>query len=464
MTTKTDFYKTLRVASNATPEDIKKAYRKLAFEFHPDRNKDAGATDHFKEISEAYQVLSDPDRRASYDQFGHAGANGGASRGFEGFEGFGGLGDIFESFFGGGQRSRGPERGRDLEYRTTITFMEAVFGAEKEFEIDRVEVCGRCSGSRAEPGTSAVQCATCSGSGQVRRIQRSIFGQFAQMSTCSTCQGAGKTVSSACTQCQGAGRESKQSTISVNIPAGVDVGNRVRLESQGETGDAGASPGDLYIQIDVKSHDTFKRDGNNILIKLDVNVARAALGAKTKIQTVDGLKEFEIPAGTQSGKKITMPGLGVPHVKSSRRGDQIVTVNVAIPRKLDVRQRELLEELAAAIETRPSAERSVLTAEKLLEEQGENVPPEAKTKLEAVITQLKELLADEESSTEELAAKTNELQTALQAAYAAARTSGREGGSEGEDGRETVGDDISPGPEEDGWLGKVKDFMSGDGN
>jgi molecular chaperone DnaJ len=376
MTTKTDFYETLGVARNANPEDIKKAYRKLAFEFHPDRNKDAGATDRFKEISEAYQVLSDPDRRASYDQFGHAGANGAASRGFEGFEGFGGLGDIFESFFGGGQRSRGPSRGRDLEYRTTITFMEAVFGAEKEFDINRVEACGRCSGSRAEPGTSAVQCATCNGSGQVRRIQRSIFGQFAQMSTCSTCQGAGSTVSSPCTQCKGAGRERKHRKISVNVPAGVDAGSRIRLRSEGERGDAGASPGDLYIHIDVESHETFERDGNDILMKLDVNVARAALGATTKVQTVDGLKELLIPAGTQSGQAFRMRDLGVPHLGSSgRRGDQIVIVNVAIPRKLDDRQRELLEELAA-----------------------------------------------------------------------------------------TMGDDIPPGPEEDGWLGKVKDFISGEGN
>jgi len=287
------------------------------------------------------------------------------------------------------------------------------------------------------------------------------------MATCSTCQGAGETVSSPCTQCQGAGRERKQRQISVNIPAGVDVGNRVRLESEGEPGDAGASPGDLYIQIDVESHDTFDRDGNDILMKLDVNVARAALGAKTKVQTVDGLKEFEIPAGTQFGQEFTMRGLGVPYVERSkrgRRGDQIIIVNVAIPRKLDVRQRELLEELAATIEIPNSAERSVLTAEKLLEDQGENVPPEAKTKLESVITQLKELLADQESSTEDLAAKTNELQTALQVAYAAAGASGPEGGSEGEDGRETVDNDISPGPGETGWVGKVKDFMSGDGN
>jgi len=376
MTTKTDFYETLRVARNATPEDIKKAYRKLAFEFHPDRNKDTGATDRFKEISEAYQVLSDPDRRASYDQFGHDGANGAASRGFEGFEGFGGLGDIFESFFGGGQRSRGPARGGDLEYRTTITFMEAVFGAEKEFDINRVEVCGRCSGSRAEPGTSAVQCATCNGSGQVRRIQRSIFGQFAQMSTCSTCQGAGSTVASPCTQCKGAGRERRHRKISVNVPAGVDTGSRIRLRSEGEPGDAGASPGDLFIRIDVESHETFERDGNDILIKLDVNVARAALGATAMVQTVDGPKELQIPAGTQSGQAFRMRDLGVPHLGSSgRRGDQIVIVKVAIPRKLDERQRELLEELAA-----------------------------------------------------------------------------------------TLGDDASPGPEEDGWFGKVKDFIGGEGN
>ncbi|MBT5318381.1 MAG: DnaJ domain-containing protein, partial [Chloroflexi bacterium] len=261
MTTKTDFYETLGVARNATAEDIKKAYRKLAFQFHPDRNKDAGATERFKEISEAYQVLSDPERRASYDQFGHAGANGAAGRGFEGFEGFGGLGDIFESFFGGGQSSQGPARGRDLEYRTTITFMEAVFGAEKEFDINRIEPCERCSGSRAEPGTDATQCATCKGSGQVRRVQRSIFGQFAQMSTCSTCQGEGSTVSSPCTQCKGAGRERRQRRISVNVPAGVDAGSRIRIRSEGEPGDTGATAGDLYIHIDVEQHEIFERDG-----------------------------------------------------------------------------------------------------------------------------------------------------------------------------------------------------------
>ncbi len=376
MTTKTDFYETLGVARNATPEDIKKAYRKLAFQFHPDRNKDAGATERFKEISEAYQVLSDPNRRASYDQFGHAGANGAAGRGFDGFEGFGGLGDIFESFFGGGQRPQGPARGRDLEYRTAITFMEAVFGAEKEFDINRIEPCGRCSGSRAEPGTSATQCATCNGAGQVRRIQRSIFGQFAQMSTCSTCQGEGSTVSTPCTQCRGAGRERKRRKISVNVPAGVDSGSRIRLRSEGEPGDPGAPAGDLYIHVEVESHDIFERDGDDILMKLDVNVARAALGATTRVPTVDGLKELKIPAGTQSGQAFRMRDMGVPRLGSSgRRGDQIVIVNVAIPKKLDDRQRELLEELAA-----------------------------------------------------------------------------------------TMGDDISPDGDEDGWLGKVKDFISGDGS
>lgn len=375
MTTKTDFYETLGVARNATAEDIKKAYRKLAFQFHPDRNKDAGATDRFKEISEAYQVLSDPERRASYDQFGHAGANGAAGRGFEGFEGFGGLGDIFESFFGGGQRSQGPARGRDLEYRTAISFMEAVFGAEKEFDINRIEPCERCSGNRAEPGTDVTQCATCKGSGQVRRVQRSIFGQFAQMSTCSTCQGEGSTVSSPCTQCKGAGRERRQRRISVNVPAGVDSGSRIRIRSEGEPGDTGAPAGDLYIHIEVEPHEIFERDGDDVLMKLDINVARAALGATTNVPTVDGPQELKIPAGTQSGQAFRMRDLGVPHLGGSgRRGDQIVIVNVAIPKKLDERQRELLEELAS-----------------------------------------------------------------------------------------TMGDDISPDGEEGGWLGKVKDFVSGDG-
>lgn len=350
MTTKTDFYDTLGVARNATPEDIKKAYRKLAFQYHPDRNKDAGASDRFKEISEAYQVLSDPERRASYDHYGHAGANGAAGRGFEGFEGFGGLGDIFESFFGGGTRTQGPARGRDLEYRTTISFMEAVFGADKEFDIDRVEPCGRCSGNRAEPGTSATRCATCRGSGQVRRVQRSIFGQFAQVTTCSTCRGAGTTVATPCTQCRGAGRERKRRKISVNIPPGVSTGSRIRLRAEGEAGEPGAPSGDMYIHVEVEPHDVFERDADDILVNLDLNVARAALGATVQVPTVDGSRELEIPAGTQSGQVFRMRNLGVPRLGSSgRRGDQIVIVNVAIPRKLNDRQRELLEELAATM-------------------------------------------------------------------------------------------------------------------
>ncbi|MFP6680544.1 MAG: molecular chaperone DnaJ [Dehalococcoidia bacterium] len=375
MTTKTDFYETLGVARNATAEDIKKAYRKLAFQFHPDRNKDAGATERFKEINEAYQVLSDPERRASYDQFGHAGTNGAAGRGFEGFEGFGGLGDIFESFFGGGQPRQGPARGRDREYRTTISFMEAVFGAEKEFDINRIEPCDRCSGTRAEPGTDVTQCGTCKGSGQVRRIQRSVFGQFAQMSTCSTCQGEGSVVSSPCNKCKGAGREPKGRRISVTIPAGVDTGSRIRIRSEGDLGDTGAPNGDLYIQVEVEPHEIFERDRDDVLLNLDINVARAALGATTDVPTVDGLKEFKIPAGTQSGQAFRMRNLGVPHVGGSgRRGDQIVIINVAIPKKLDERQRQLLEELAS-----------------------------------------------------------------------------------------TMGDDVSPEGEEGGWLGKVKDFVNGDG-
>ena len=357
MTTKTDFYETLGVARNATAEDIKKAYRKLAFQFHPDRNKDAGATERFKEINEAYQVLSDPERRASYDQFGHAGTNGAAGRGFEGFEGFGGLGDIFVSFFGGGQPGQGPARGRDLGYRTTISFMEAVFGAEKEFDINRIDPCDRCSGTRAEPGTDVTQCGTCKGSGQVRRIQRSVFGQFAQMSTCSTCQGEGSVVSSPCNKCKGAGRERKARRISVNIPAGVDTGSRIRIRSEGEPGDTGAPNGDLYIQVEVEPHEIFERDRDDVLLNLDINVARAALGATTDVPTVDGLKEFKIPAGTQSGQAFRMRNLGVPHVGGSgRRGDQIVIINVAIPKKLDERQRQLLEELASTMDDDVSPE------------------------------------------------------------------------------------------------------------
>lgn len=346
MTTKAEYYEVLGVASDATPEDIKKAYRKLAFEYHPDRNKDSGASARFKQVNEAYQVLSDPERRAGYDRFGHAGVNGNAGRGFEGFEGFGGFGDIFESFFGGGARSRGPARGADLDYRIAISFEEAAFGAEKEIEIERVELCSRCDGARAEPGTRAAECPTCRGSGQVRRVQRGIFGQFAQVSTCSTCRGQGSVASQACSRCRGRGRERRSRKLSVNIPAGIDDRSRIRLRGEGEPGDPGAPSGELYLYVTVRPHDLFKRADDDILLELELNVARATLGDTVEVPTLDGMRPLQIPPGTQSGRTLRMRNLGVHRLGRSGRGDQLVTVTVVVPEKLSERQRELMEELA----------------------------------------------------------------------------------------------------------------------
>ena len=350
-----DYYDILGVGRGVGDEDIRKAFRKKAMEFHPDRNKSADAEEKFKEINEAYQVLSNPNKRAQFDQFGKAGvgANGGADRPFDGFDVFGGFGDIFDSFFGDrtGRRGRQAQRGSDLQHRVVLSFEESVFGAEREVELTRLEQCGVCSGAGNEPGTSLETCNTCKGNGQVRRTQRSVFGQFTQVTTCSSCQGRGTIIRTPCSNCRGGGKERKSRKIAVTIPAGVETGMQVRLIGEGEVGSDGGGPGNLYVHIDVQEHQFFERDGSDLVYELPINIAEAALGAHKSIPTLDGKDEdLKLPQGTQPGTEFRIKGKGVPHLNGHRRGDLRVTVDVRVPGSLDDRQRELLQELARSFE------------------------------------------------------------------------------------------------------------------
>ena len=345
-----DYYDILGVGRAVGEEDIRRAFRKKAMEFHPDRNKSSDAEEKFKEVNEAYQVLSDPNKKAQYDQFGKAGvgANGGSGQPFDGFEGFGGFGDIFDSFFGNGpgRRSRA-QRGSDLQHRVVLSFEESVFGAEREVDLTRLEDCATCSGVGNEPGTSLETCSTCKGNGQVRRAQRSVFGQFTQVTTCSSCQGRGSIIKTTCSNCRGGGKERKTRKIEVNIPAGVEAGMQVRLTGEGDVGNEGGGTGNLYVYIDVQEHQYFDRDGSDLTYVLPVNIAEAALGVHKPIPTLDGEDEdLNLPQGTQPGSEFRIKGKGVPHLHGSRRGDLLVTIDVRVPGSLDNRQQELLKELA----------------------------------------------------------------------------------------------------------------------
>ena len=353
-----DYYEVLGVSRNNTEEDIRKAFRKKAMEFHPDRNQSPDAEAKFKEINKAYQVLSDPNKRAQYNQYGHAGvsSNGGFDRPFEGFDVFGGFGDIFDSFFGdvSGRRAQQAQRGGDIQQRVVLDFDEAVFGAERQVEVTRLERCQRCSGEGNEPGTAVNTCSTCRGSGQVRRAQRSVFGQFTQVATCSTCAGRGKVVQTPCSTCRGGGLERRQRKISVNIPGGVESGMQVRLSNQGDVGQSGGPTGNLYVYVDVRDHELFRREGNDLLYRLPVNLAEAALGVEKEIPTldVDGKVEtLKIPHGTQPGAEFRIRGKGIPYINSARRGDIRILVDLQVPRNLTARQRELLEAFAEANDT-----------------------------------------------------------------------------------------------------------------
>ena len=349
-----DYYSVLGVARNADGEDIRKAFRRKAMEFHPDRNKQPGAEDKFKEVNEAYQVLSDTQKRAQYDRFGKDGvgsAAGGNGRPFDGFDVFGGFGDIFDSFFSGAttQTARQPRRGGDLQQRVTLTFEESVFGAEKEVEIQRLESCQQCAGAGNQPGTSIDTCSACRGSGQVRRVQRSVFGQFAQVSACANCRGAGTVIRTPCLNCRGSGRERRRRKIAVNIPGGIEGGMQVRLSGEGDAGSDGGGKGHLYVQVEVREHPFFRREAQDLVYTLPVNVAEAALGIEKSIPTLDGADEsLKLPQGTQPGSEFRLRGKGVPQLNANRRGDLRVVVDVRVPGSLDKHQRQLLEELAAS--------------------------------------------------------------------------------------------------------------------
>ena len=352
-----DYYETLGVDRGANDEDIRRAFRRKAMEFHPDRNKTPGAEDKFKEINEAYQVLSDQEKRTRYDRFGHAGVNGGGERGFDGFDPFGGFGDIFDTFFGGGGRTANqPRSGEDISQRVNLTFDEAVFGCDKDIEINRVEPCHHCSGAGNEPGTAINTCHTCNGSGQVRRAQRSVFGQFAVTTPCPNCNGNGRSIETPCSNCRARGFERRRRTRTVTIPAGVDNGMQVRITGEGDAGSNGGPPGNLYVQVRVREHPLFVRDESDLLYRTSLNMAEAALGITKPIPTLEGDDvDLEMPPGTQAGSEFRVRSRGVPRIRrdgrpTDRRGDIRVLVDVDIPSKLNKYQRKLLEDLAYSLE------------------------------------------------------------------------------------------------------------------
>ncbi len=351
MPTKRDYYEVLGIPRNATDEEIKRSFRKLAFKYHPDHNRDGDAEAKFKEVNEAYQVLADQDKRAAYDRFGHGSAEGFFGRGFEGFD-FGGFGDIFDAFFGGASTTvhRGPQRGADLSCNTYITFEEAAFGCEKEISILRTEYCPSCQGTGTRPGSQPTKCPNCNGAGQVRRIQQSIFGHFTNIATCPQCHGEGRIITQPCPRCRGTGKEKQQRRISVKIPAGVDKGNQVRLRGEGEAGDRGGPPGNLYVYLTVKPHELFTRDGDDVIYELPINFAQAALGAEIEVPTLDGSTKLKVPAGSQTGKEFKLKNKGISHLHSRGRGDQFVKLRVVTPESLTKKQHQLLEELAKTID------------------------------------------------------------------------------------------------------------------
>jgi molecular chaperone DnaJ len=353
--TKRDYYDVLGVGKNASDDEIKKAYRKAAVKYHPD--KEGGDETKFKEVSEAYEVLKDGSKRQRYDQFGHAGVGGNSGSGaagnpFGGFNGQdihfdfgnGGFGDIFNQFFGGaGGNRQGPRRGRDVEVTLQLSFEEAVFGVEEKIKLEMDDECSHCHGTTVEPGYEMVTCPTCKGAGQVNRVMNTIFGPIQQATTCETCGGRGKVPEKTCTVCRGKGVERRERSISLKVPAGIDDGATIRLREYGEATSNGQK-GDLYVHIKVKAHKKFTREGDIILSEQHIGMIDAVLGTEIDIETVDGKVRMKIPAGTQSGTDFKLSNHGVPHMKSDRRGPHIVNMIVDTPIKISKHQRELLEE------------------------------------------------------------------------------------------------------------------------
>ena len=379
MAGKRDYYEVLGVNKNATDDELKKAYRKLAKKYHPDANPDnkEEAEAKFKEVNEAYETLSDSQKRRMYDQFGPDGPQGfnGAggpfgggngyysytSSGFDGFSDFGDLGDIFSSFFGGGfggrassRKQNGPRKGADLNLQIDITFEQAFLGVEKEITITRNEECTVCHGSGAKPGTSVTKCPTCNGTGQIRQVQNTILGQMQTTRTCTNCHGTGEVIKEPCENCRGKGTVRKQPKIKVKIPAGIDDGQTVVLRGEGEPGEKGGPKGDLYITVKLKKHSIYSRKGNNVYCDIPITITQAALGAELEIPMVDGSKEkYKIPEATQTGTKFVIRGKGFKAVSSNSVGDFVFTVNVQTPKRLSKEQRELLVQLAKTMNEQP---------------------------------------------------------------------------------------------------------------
>ena len=361
---KRDYYEVLGVSRSASEDEIKKAYRKLAKKYHPDLNPgNAEAEQKFKEVNEAYEVLSDSNKKARYDQFGFAGvdpnygAGAGGGGGFGGFTDFdfGDLGDIFGSFFGGGfggstRSSRsGPQRGESIRVGVTVSFEEAAFGCEKEVTVDRVDQCPTCKGSGCEPGTTPEVCTQCGGSGQVQQRRQTPMGVFATTTTCPKCGGRGKIIHSPCKDCGGTGQQRKRRTIQVNIPAGIDNGQTISLRGQGSAGRNGGPAGDLLITVTVRPHPLFRREGNDVLCEAPITFTQAVLGGEMEIPTIDGKVKYDIPEGTQTGTTFRLRGKGIPNLNGRGRGDQYVTVYIETPRNLNREQKEALKKFSQSL-------------------------------------------------------------------------------------------------------------------
>ncbi len=363
MAEKRDFYEVLGITKGATDDEIKKAYRKLAKKYHPDMNKDDKTVEpKFKEVNEAYQILSDPQKKANYDNYGHAGVDpnagfGGGGGGFGG--GFGGegvdLGDIFGSVFGGGgfsdifgggsSRRRGPARGRDIHMSMEITFDQAAKGVTKNVSLYRNEPCEECKGSGTASANGKSKCSTCGGTGHVQQVQRTPFGQFASTRVCDACKGTGEIITDPCKKCGGKGLNRKQVKLDVNIPAGIDDGQTISLRGEGEAGEKGAQHGDLLIDIRVSRHPLFRREGFNVYCEIPVTFVQAALGCEIEVPTIDGKVKYNVPEGTQTGTVFRLKGKGIQFLHDKRRGDQYVTVTIEIPKKLNNKQKELIRQL-----------------------------------------------------------------------------------------------------------------------
>ena len=335
---RTDHYAVLGVDRSASADEIRSAYRKLARQFHPDVSADPGASERFKEVTQAYEILSDPEKRQRYDMFG--------TSEFGDMSGFG-IDDLFNTFFGGARRrERGPVRGADLRLQVDIDLEEAVAGAEKAVRVPRQETCEHCHGNGAEPGSKTTSCGTCGGRGEVRQVQQSLFGRFVTVATCPRCSGAGKTVDQVCTKCRGEGRIQAEREVTVTIPAGIDDGQQIRIGGEGEAGMRGGPPGDLYLLIRLREHDLFRREGDDLLHVVRITPAQAALGDEVSVPTVDGgSAQVKVPAGAQHGQSVRLRGKGVPRLHSSGRGDQLVYLEVAIPRTLSKEERALYQKL-----------------------------------------------------------------------------------------------------------------------